>query len=930
MRKRTFILYTALLLVVQVVAQQVRDFTFSHLGQAEGLSNQRIYTICQTEDQAVWWSTKEGVDRYDGVSIRHYTIGNLAVFGNYAGRITKLAAVSGSSLMAFDNKGCIYNYDRIQDRFDLQTDLSTLFNSDVLLNSVLVTDKGLWLSMREGAYFLEGQQLSPVLKDVFTNAIVKTDDGVLLCTKDGVLFCDERQEGTLRADVKLDKLLPYYVESGYYDSQYNKVWLGGFLDGLHILNPKGKGTFEELAVTADAINNPVRSICPYNDSVMLIGVDGQGVYKVARRPSPSGKYQGELLFDANDGPHGVLHGNGIYAIMRDTWGNIVIGSYSGGIDIARPVGSTPAVFQHGRNNHQSLLNDRVNCVAQLPNGLLAMGTDNGVSLHNPLTQQWQHVCRGAVVLSLCTTPAGTLLAATWGKGVYEIGSDGSERQLYTLGSGALKDDHVYKLFYDREGNLWMGCLDGDLVQKTPAGNRYYPINNVQDIVQLPDGRIAIGTANGIWLIDTKTGKVSELDYGSAISPDNFNKYIHTLFVNNDDELWIGTDGGGVYVYDLAKKQCRQLTTDNGLPSNVVCSIGKDSRGRLFISTEHGLSFVSAEHPGQAVDVNYCYGVNREYSARAVAVMRNGHLLYGTTEGALIVNPDNIQALNYSARLRLRGIKCADDDDEDFRQAVYQMLGDGSLRLGYGQRTFELYYECINLRNQYDIAYQYKVGNGDWSQPSDQQYIRFTNLEPGSHHLLLRSVSRTCGAVIDEVRLTVTVAQPWWNSWWMWLVYAALIALAFYGAWRVYQLHTKYMRLVISNLHPEAGESTAVETAERVGEEEPQEKPKTEEGSFFIDKVTKLVMDHLSESDFNIDRLCREMAMSRTLFYIKLKSYTGNSPQDFIRVIRLERAAAMLRSGHSVNETAALTGFENSKYFSTVFKKYFGVSPSKYQ
>ena len=39
---------------------------------------------------------------------------------------------------------------------------------------------------------------------------------------------------------------------------------------------------------------------------------------------------------------------------------------------------------------------------------------------------------------------------------------------------------------------------------------------------------------------------------------------------------------------------------------------------------------------------------------------------------------------------------------------------------------------------------------------------------------------------------------------------------------------------------------------------------------------------------------------------------------------------MLRSGHSVNETAALTGFDNPKYFSTVFKKYFGVSPSKYQ
>jgi AraC-like DNA-binding protein len=72
-----------------------------------------------------------------------------------------------------------------------------------------------------------------------------------------------------------------------------------------------------------------------------------------------------------------------------------------------------------------------------------------------------------------------------------------------------------------------------------------------------------------------------------------------------------------------------------------------------------------------------------------------------------------------------------------------------------------------------------------------------------------------------------------------------------------------------------------------------------------------------------------MAMSRTLFYIKLKSYTGKSPQDFIRVIRLERAVTLLRNGQSVTDTATLTGFENAKYFSTVFKKYFGVSPSKF-
>lgn len=98
---------------------------------------------------------------------------------------------------------------------------------------------------------------------------------------------------------------------------------------------------------------------------------------------------------------------------------------------------------------------------------------------------------------------------------------------------------------------------------------------------------------------------------------------------------------------------------------------------------------------------------------------------------------------------------------------------------------------------------------------------------------------------------------------------------------------------------------------------------------FVEKATRLVLSHLSDTDFNIDNLCREMAMSRTLFYGKLKTLTGQSPQDFMRLIRLEQAAMFLKQGDSVLDVSVKTGFVNVKYFSTVFKKHFGVSPSKY-
>ena len=98
---------------------------------------------------------------------------------------------------------------------------------------------------------------------------------------------------------------------------------------------------------------------------------------------------------------------------------------------------------------------------------------------------------------------------------------------------------------------------------------------------------------------------------------------------------------------------------------------------------------------------------------------------------------------------------------------------------------------------------------------------------------------------------------------------------------------------------------------------------------FIMQATRFVLEHLDEPDFNINLLCHEMAMSRTLFYSRLKSLTGKGPQEFIRIIRLQKAAELLKEGKSVTDVAAETGFVNTKYFSSLFKKQFGMQPSKY-
>lgn len=104
---------------------------------------------------------------------------------------------------------------------------------------------------------------------------------------------------------------------------------------------------------------------------------------------------------------------------------------------------------------------------------------------------------------------------------------------------------------------------------------------------------------------------------------------------------------------------------------------------------------------------------------------------------------------------------------------------------------------------------------------------------------------------------------------------------------------------------------------------------SENDRMFVEKATEIVSQNMGNTDFSIDMLCREMGMSRTLFYNRLKSLTGRAPQEFIRIIRLEHAAELLKHGMSVIEASEATGFVNVKYFSTVFKKHFGTQPSKF-
>ena len=99
---------------------------------------------------------------------------------------------------------------------------------------------------------------------------------------------------------------------------------------------------------------------------------------------------------------------------------------------------------------------------------------------------------------------------------------------------------------------------------------------------------------------------------------------------------------------------------------------------------------------------------------------------------------------------------------------------------------------------------------------------------------------------------------------------------------------------------------------------------------FMDKLNRIIEEHINTEDLDMAFMTDKMAMSHSTFYRKVKALTGMSAKEYIRKLRLQRCAELLRSGnYNVTEAATMTGFNDLGHFREIFKQEFGVAPSEY-
>ena len=790
----------------------------SNLNTDNGLSSARVYSIVEAEDGAMWISTKRGVDRYNGQQVRNYTLATDMQFSDASGRNIKLTKDSQQHIYAYDNKGKIYIYNKVKDTFQLQVNLTNVLGGSVVLNDLLVDDKGcFWMALDRGVYMMAYLSIAGskdktaynkgiyILKNTYVNHIRFFGKQLLIGSPSGVFAYSQNA-----AQPRL-LLRGYSVLSSYHDVKAHQIWLGTFHRGILLLDDrtwKPLSSLTQFSSLSDIPLIPVRSIIPYDAATILMAVDGAGVYAYDKKTCKT-----NLLLNTDGRPENILHGNGVYALCKDHLGDLWMGSYSGGVDMAIPMEHTLEFVRHEYLNSQSLINNGVNDVmqsvdAQGRNSKIWYATDKGVSIYDEQTHLWRHSLYNKVALTLCQTADGKVLVGTYGDGIFQVHADGSSSRAYSVSNGKLKTDYVYSIFKDSEGGLWIGCLDGDLVHIPSSleknGNvdnsvNYLPINEVQSIVESPDKKIiAVGTTHGCYRIDKRSLRVSRFFYPSEFPSVDYNFFVNAMDFQDARHIWIATDGGGLYLYDWQKQQVKNYTISQSLPSNTVYALVKTPIGKVWMSTDKGLAFI--DH-GKVTNLNFFKGLEREYKRMAVVRTQDGRMIFGSSEGAVVLASKFARGLSYKAPLHITGVevegKTFDEANqlEGWHAELFEMLQEGKMSFSHDEKTLIVHFESINYPYQHDIQYQYYLAGYDhqWSVPSTYQQARFANLPPGSYTLHIKAKGRSNGRILGESILHIHIAQPWWNSWWAWIAYLCILGVIVYFGWDYYRerLHRKY-------------------------------------------------------------------------------------------------------------------------------------------
>lgn len=627
----------------------------------------------------------------------------------------------------------------------------------------------------------------------------------------------------------------------------------------------------------------------------------------------------------------------------------------------------------------------VRCVLSDKYGNLWVGTDRKrvqVRLHEP--PAFRYKAAQVVVRALERDSEGRLWAGTQSDGIVVTAPDGTV-QTFTAANSGLGSNTVMALRRTPDGDMWIGTemqglyrwshRDGTIhkveLMDNDGGRTIYVCN-----LAYWNKRLAVGTSQGLFLVDPGTEAFD--CYTEKNSPLS-DPYVFSLLPDRLGDLWCGSALNGLTVLrpDMSLR-CR-LGIEDGLPGKAVTSMLEGGDGSVWAASEDGLAHirpsVTSDRPVIRV---LCEEEGLAHPVvQALAETDSGRIVCSTPDGLYIIGIGSERA-NYGVQLcysasrsgvrlfRMNAVLHLPD-----RRLLW--AGDGSLLMNAlplgrmrdlpghlvsvfgpfadGEYATTLSVPDVALADK--IVFRYRLDGGVWNETDDARRISLGYLSGGNHRLetSLRFVG-DAWTFSTPVCTVISVPFPWGRMM-LWAGGSMLLLLSVgFIAWRrrrkrIHQPVAESVGLPVpGNYVPFSTSvspvSSSVAVADAVSAVSPEPSAlvpvamPTDMSSvtslsaadkLLLQKAEQVVDLLIPESDFDKNRLARELCMSPSTLYRRLKPVTGMSPSEYIRHRRLLRARQLLRDGHTVSETAALVGMSVT-YLGRCYKEEFGHSPSE--
>ncbi len=731
-----------------------RFLTFrNRVGDKSSLSYNYIYSIAEDKKAQIWVATGQGVSIYNrltgdfgSLKWRIPRLGNQNLSINGAVNVLK---ADGQGNMFIGTNGVGLFVQSAADTVATQVPCKAFSGENIdnsNVRSVACGKNGeVWVAI-EGygifQYIRESKTLKPVfpeLKDV--NCVVNDGRKWWIGTRHGLYFYTKGLEKPVASSRLFEATLNSEDISSVAVADANKLYVGTINDGLYMID-LGLKKVQHLNPTLDKLH----SIS--SESVLGLTVDKEsrvwiatlkGGINIIEKNRSSFHIVSPNPFDKN-----TLSSSFISSLSEGSDGKIWIGTDGGGVNVWDRQSYKFQIFKHSPNDRLSLSSN------------LVTGT--------------------------ITDSYGNTWVATYGGGINRFVT-GSKSFIHykCIVPGKEENNYVWALYQDHNQRLWATTFTGGYMYYYNKQDDRFDLFDKEliNIIALTEDKkqqLWGGSAIALIKIDVQNKKHKYYDVG---------KPIRAICEDSHGDFWIGTESGGLLLFDRTKGQViKQYTDKEGLCNNSVLNILEDRLGNLWLSTFAGLSCFNP----RLKKFNNFYRENglpsNQFSSNAALKLKNGEMFFGGINGFTYFFPDSVT--NYRATttpVYLSDIKVDNHliNTNDKYVKGFTNAGINSIEIPFQKANLSLSFSSVDFNESDNTKYAYYLENWDknWLVTAPADEAIYSRLSEGTYYLKVKKGNASGKWQAQQTLLKIVVLPPWYRSMWAYLSYGLILSFSIY-------------------------------------------------------------------------------------------------------------------------------------------------------